>query len=387
VIQPLEGWVGTVVDGAELVPLLDEAGLRPPEKSLSVATFSPRDLDETAFWLKLGLPQRPRFLTLPKSTPDSVLVASDRRFVFLVRDGVSERDRHFLIRHAFGHIALGHIRLGDDVAHWDLLAQLKNATPLRRWDAQVAAFLTGGNLSPSESFFTEGLAEVAARLHVDDLDAPWLSAALLHKSYEDEIVEVPRALAEHAQLFPHQERGIAELLARLRRFNVSVLADSVGLGKTRTTCAAIRSLRDQQQLTRAVILAPRKLERNWRIEFAVVGLEEGSDVVLVNKDSFKRLTPQEAARSLRGFGLVVVEEAHQVSIGTRSLPRLGDRKQSAAPGPRVDARRTPHIVCEYCRRVQGKAAKAPMAFARQNRIGYRTAAHSIAQSAMERHRL
>jgi hypothetical protein len=310
--QPSEGRVETVlVDGVELVPLLGEAGLRPPEKSVSVATFSPGDLDETTFWMKLGLSQRPRFLTSPKSTPDSVLVASDRQFVFLVRQGVSERDRRLLIWHAFGHIALGHIRLGDDVGHWDLLAQLKNGSPLRRWDAQVAAFLTSGTLSPSESFFTDGLAEVAARLHAHDFDTPWLSAALLHKSYEDEIVEVPRALTEHAHLFPHQERGIAELVARLRRFNVAVLADSVGLGKTRTTCAVIRSLRDQQRLPRAVILAPRKLERNWRIEFAVVGLEEGSDVVLVNKDIFKRLTPQEAASALRGIGLIVVEEAHQ----------------------------------------------------------------------------
>src|SRR5262249_45218717 len=119
------------------------------------------------------------------------------------------------------------------------------------------------------------------------------------------------ALTEHARLFPHQERGIAELVARLRRFNTAVLADSVGLGKTRTTCAVIRSLRDQQQLTRAAVLTPRKLERNWRIEFAVVGLQKGTDAVLVNKDIFKRLTPQEAASALRGIGLIVVEEAHQ----------------------------------------------------------------------------
>src|SRR5262249_37903905 len=147
-----------------------------------------------------------------------------------------------------------------------------------------------------------------ARLLTHEVDLPWLSAALLNRSYEDEMVEVPRGLAEHAQLFPHQTRGVAELIARMRRFNVAVLADSVGLGKTRSACAAIRALRDQQRLTRAAVLTPRKLERNWRIEFAVVGLEEGHDVVLVNKDTFKRLTPQEAARAVRGFGLIVVEE-------------------------------------------------------------------------------
>ena len=310
-IQGMGAPGGVLVDGTEFVPLLAEAGLRPPERSLWVVAFSPGDLDESSFWTKIGFPERPRFLTAPRLTPDSVLVASDRQFLLIVRQGISDRDRRFLIEHAFGHIALGHIRLGDDVGHWDLLAELKNGCPLRRWDEQVATLLATGEPSPSDRFFTGGLTEVAARLHAHDLDPHWLSAALLHKSYEDEIVEVPEGLAERAQLFPHQERGIAELVARLRRFNVAVLADSVGLGKTRTTCAVIRALRDQQRLARAAILAPRKLDRNWRIEFAVVGLEEGSDVVLVNKDIFKRLTPQEAASALRGIGLVVVEEAHQ----------------------------------------------------------------------------
>ena len=43
----------------------------------------------------------------------------------------------------------------------------------------------------------------------------------------------------------------------------------------------------------------------------MVSLEEGEDVVLVNKDMLKRWTPEESARAFRGCGLVIVEEAHQ----------------------------------------------------------------------------
>jgi N12 class adenine-specific DNA methylase len=138
-----------------------------------------------------------------------------------------------------------------------------------------------------------------------------MSAALLLRSYADELVDIPGALNERAHLFPHQKRGIAELVARLRRFNVALLADSVGLGKTRLACAIVRVLHDMGHIAKAAIVTPRKLERNWRKELAVVALREGDEVVLINKDILKRNTPQEAARALRGFGLVIIEEAHQ----------------------------------------------------------------------------
>src|SRR6266404_5495202 len=81
-VPPSEGRLGTVlVDGSEVLPLLADAGLRPPEWSLSVATFSAADVEDTSFWLKIGLLDRPRFLTPPKEMRDSVLVANDRQFV------------------------------------------------------------------------------------------------------------------------------------------------------------------------------------------------------------------------------------------------------------------------------------------------------------------
>ncbi|HYO91224.1 MAG TPA: DEAD/DEAH box helicase, partial [Pyrinomonadaceae bacterium] len=294
----------------EYFDLLKDAGF-PADKVVALVDFSPDDLSRDSFWLGNGIVPRPRFVRPIQEPPDAVVAACDAGVKILIRHGLVEADREFLIRHAITHIALGHVRPGDQIAHWDVLSRLKNGHPLCRWDAQVADNPGPRSNREPDTFLTEGLSEVWSRLQLSELDSPQMSAALLLKSHRNEVVEVPRALAESARLFPHQSRGIAELIARLRRFNTSILADSVGLGKTRTTCAVIRMLRDAGSQRVSAVLTPRKLERNWRKEMSVVGLQEGHDVILLNKDIFKRLSAQEAARQLRGVGLVVVEEAHQ----------------------------------------------------------------------------
>ncbi|HZH32555.1 MAG TPA: helicase-related protein [Pyrinomonadaceae bacterium] len=296
---------------AEHLDLLREAGLSSANPTVTLAEFSPGELDEDSFWRAAGVFPNPRFVRPVQETPDAVVAAGEDGVVVMLRRDLAEADRGFLIKHAVMHVALGHIRPGDNIAHWDVLSRLRDGRPLCRWDTQVAEHLTPRKAHTHETFSTGGLSEIWSRLNLFELDPPLTSAALLLKSYRHEVVEVPRALTESAQLFPHQTRGIAEIVARLRRFNTTVLADSVGLGKTRTTCAVIRMLRDAGSQRVSAILTPRKLERNWRKEMSVVGLEEGHDVVLLNKDVFKRLSVQEAARQLRGVGLVVVEEAHQ----------------------------------------------------------------------------
>jgi hypothetical protein len=281
------------------------------ERVISVIEFSDGELEEDSFWQNMGIVPRPRFVRPLQGTPDAVLAAGATGLVIGLRQDLAKEDREFLVKHAMTHVALGHIRPGDPIGHWDLVSRLKEGQWLSRWDAQVLEQLAPHKVPEPEPFFTEGLGEVWSRLQTHDFDPPQTSAVLLRETYSHEIVEVPRSLSESAQLFPHQARGIAELIARLRRFNTSILADSVGLGKTRTTCAVIRMLRDNGSQRVSAILTPRKLERNWRKEMSVVGLKEGHDVILLNKDIFKRLSVQEAAQQLRGVGLVVVEEAHQ----------------------------------------------------------------------------
>jgi superfamily II DNA or RNA helicase len=306
---------------------------------LSVVDFSEGELEQESFWQSVGLIPKPHFFRPYPTTPDAFVAASTTAFVVAIKRELDTADREFLIKHAITHIALGHVRQGDSMGHWDLLANLRSRKDLPYWDTQVLEHLNPETTADvPEIFFTQGLAEVASRLRSRELDPPHTSAALLLESYKDEVVEVPRALTERAQLFPHQARGVAELVARLRRFNTSVLADSVGLGKTRTTCAVIRMLRDSGSHQVSAILTPRKLERNWRKEMSVVGLREGHDVVLINKDIFKRKSVQDAASQLRGVGLVVVEEAHQDlrNPGSRFHRNLRDAV-GLAPGLLVTA--------------------------------------------------
>jgi superfamily II DNA or RNA helicase len=290
---------------------IDESDLNRVESSIFLGDFSVDKWQESDFWNELGLPSPPQFLTGIHSIPDAVSVANGDKLLILLKNDLRADDRSQLIKHCLGHFLLGHLRPGDNTAHYDFLSDLKEGRGLRHWDAQVAEFYSDKTPDLSETFQTKGLDEVWERIIFQQTDPQWLSAARLHNDFKEEIVDVANNLAEKARLFPHQIRGVAESVTRLRRFNTAILADSVGLGKTRTSCAVIRTLLDHNSITKAAVIAPRKLERNWRNEFDVVGLKESHDVFLINKDVFKRQSPQEAARVLQGFGLIVVEEAHQ----------------------------------------------------------------------------
>jgi hypothetical protein len=291
--------------------ILARGGLGAAERHFRVRTFKLENLaSSSAFWVEAFDGVQPRSLSPLSAEADLIVGSTEEEFVLCLREGLSTDQRIALLRHGAAHIALGHIRLGDRVIHADQLEKLQSR-PVRRWDAQVVELLSQLGKTQPKVFAVQGLTEALNRLLAGDLDPEITSALLLLLSYADELVEVPEALSERAQLFPHQKRGLAELAARLSRFNVAVLADSVGLGKTRLACALVRALKDTGRLARAAIVTPRKLERNWRKEIAVVGLEEGNDVILVNKDLLKRWTPQESARTFRGCGLVIVEEAHQ----------------------------------------------------------------------------
>lgn len=290
--------------------ILIKAKLKPQDHTIYLKNFSTNDLTNEYYWQNIGLLSFPKFFSKWKENlPDSILLSSKDSFWLLLNEKLDKTSQDFLVKHSLGHIALGHIQLNDEIAHWDTLENLKNVH--RFWDIQVQDFLANNGLLLLDKFQTIGLDKVIERLVTKQINESLLSAVHLFKSYSDEIVEVSESLTEKAKLFPHQVRGIAETIARLRRFNVSMLADSVGLGKTRTTCAVIKTMREQNTLRKAAILTPRKLERNWRKELAVVGLEEGRDVVIINKDIFKRLPVQEAASQLRTIDLVVIEEAHQ----------------------------------------------------------------------------
>ena len=84
-----------------------------------------------------------------------------------------------------------------------------------------------------------------------------------------------RVGAAYPDLFPHQRTGVAFLLSRRR----AILADDMGLAKTRT---AIVAAREQAPDGRFLVICPATLKLNWEREIKMV--EPDADVQVLEKD-------------------------------------------------------------------------------------------------------
>jgi hypothetical protein len=273
------------------------------------------------------------FLSEPPAHFESVLVpvgedAKGSGFVWYFAEGMAPDKLFFCLAHVYGHLVLGHLRKGDRYSHYDTLADLQAPSgPARRWDRVVQAMLplwfqplpdpmAETEVHPVE-WHLPGFAAAFDRFQRGQVDEPTLAVQVAAARYSEHLPEVDVSLQEKAQLFPHQLHGAVELAVRLQKLGVVLLADAVGLGKTRTTAAAITILRKQGIIKKAAIFTPGKLARNWKDELALLDLTVGTpgdadaDVILINKDKFKRLEAWEVRQQVRGCDLLIVEEAHQ----------------------------------------------------------------------------
>ncbi len=300
-----------------------------------------RDLNLASLTLTLSehLYPAPTFMSTPPPYFDSALVPIDAGinveavgsgYVFYFEENLLPHDIYYLLAHAYGHLALGHIRKGDVYSHYDVLSELRSLTgPTRRWDLAVQARQNLWFVPLPQSSTTilsedidvewriEGFAEALDRLQREDVDDKMQVVQAFATRHWEQLPQVDFELGRDAQLFPHQKRGAAELVVRLQKLGVALLADSVGLGKTRTVATVIKLMRQYGLIQQAVILTPVKLQHNWSVELGQLKLSIGfpgdshADVILVNKDKFKRMDATAARREVRGCNLLVVEEAHQ----------------------------------------------------------------------------
>jgi len=275
------------------------------------------------------------FMSEPAPHFDSALVpleseAQGSGYVLYMKADLSSDDIYYLLAHAYGHLALGHIRKGDVYSHYDILADLRSPLdPPRRWDrvVQTQQHLwfqpLSHNIIPSLiemlpiEWNISGFSEAFERLQQEDVDDCALVIQTFASRHGAEFLQVDFDIERDAQLFPHQKRGAAELVVRLQKLGVALLADSVGLGKTRTVATVIKLLRQHQLIEQAAVLTPTKLKHNWLVELKKLGLTIGSpgeknvDVIIVNKDIFKRIDAMRARQEVRGCNLLIIEEAHQ----------------------------------------------------------------------------
>ncbi len=274
-----------------------------------------------------------RFMGVPPLHFDCAMVpAGDdvggSGYVFYFDDSLVPGDVYFLLAHAYGHLIHGHLRKGDEYSHWDILSDLQSPlAPRRRWDQAVQARqhlwfqpLPAGDVEAAETqvdWQIPGFAEAFERLSRNQLDQSVDLISAAASRYGAYLLHLDFDIERQAQLFPHQKRGAAELAVRLQKLGVALLADGVGLGKTRTTATLIKLLRQHSVIRQAAVITPSKLEHNWLLELQQLQLLVGlpgdayADVVIVNKDRFKRLDTHQAHKQVRGCDLLVIEEAHQ----------------------------------------------------------------------------
>lgn len=99
------------------------------------------------------------------------------------------------------------------------------------------------------------------------------------------------------ELRQHQSEGVARILKSIRKFRGALLCDEVGLGKTFTAAAVMRSAES------AVVIAPAGLVQMWNQALATSHLS----APVLSLEQFSQTVGRSCAR-----GLVVVDEAHHL---------------------------------------------------------------------------
>ena len=106
-----------------------------------------------------------------------------------------------------------------------------------------------------------------------------------------------------------QRQAAARLLGMLARHRGGLLADGVGMGKTRVALA-VASCWPSPAPT--LILAPARLLPMWRRECAQADLVHGHDVFMLSHEAMSRLPERSPCPMTQGAGLILVDEAHRM---------------------------------------------------------------------------
>jgi superfamily II DNA or RNA helicase len=93
--------------------------------------------------------------------------------------------------------------------------------------------------------------KILFELFNEDNDSPEIEKQLI--KLEDTII--------YNKLYDFQKGGVRSLIRMLNKYNGAILADAVGLGKTWSALAVMKSFQNKADV---LLLCPKKLEQNWR---------------------------------------------------------------------------------------------------------------------------
>jgi superfamily II DNA or RNA helicase len=144
--------------------------------------------------------------------------------------------------------------------------------------------------------------------HGDEIFSPYeMYIKTLEYIYSDEVEEsrdIKQLQGKTLQAF--QERNIKQLIKRLEKYKVAMLADSVGLGKTISAIGVIK-----QYKGRVIIISPASLVNQWEIELAQEDLS-GIRYKVVSMQDMNGLENEMKIDRFADVNLFVIDEAHNL---------------------------------------------------------------------------
>jgi len=261
---------------------------------------------------------------------------------------------------------------------WDT-EKRKWVIPFRQF---VEALKTFHNVS-IEPDLTETIKAVMKKIDVEKLDLIRKPPSSIYESVgvgleankEIDISDFQLAKGmRNISLFDHQKKGVRFLLENKR----AVLGLAVGLGKTPTSIAAVKQLKNDKKIKRAIVVAPSSVKYNWKEEIEkfsdmrVAVLEssdlrgtkeantwtraKNADIIIVN---YEMLRKPEVRTKLHKLApdCIIADEAHklknsraQQTVGFRRTWRDAEYKffLSATPFPNGKPQET-HTILSHLR--------------------------------------
>lgn len=153
--------------------------------------------------------------------------------------------------------------------------------------------------------------------HGDTLFTPYEAyIKTLHELYHEELddEEVRETKNGAITLYEFQLKNVHALMRRLRKRQVAMLADSVGLGKTFTAIEVIKQYKEDG--VRVEIICPKALKEQWGKQLTTQGVHGMEPITLQNPAEIERKSNLD---SIANVALFVIDESHNLKsrAGTR----------------------------------------------------------------------
>jgi len=111
-------------------------------------------------------------------------------------------------------------------------------------------------------------------------------------------------------LYEHQRSGILKISDKVEQFNTSILADGVGLGKTRTAAGILKLAMKNNPQLKVLIIADKKLHDQWQQDMEAVNVDY-SDFKFINRETFALMDAMQLGDLAENYQYVIIDEGHQ----------------------------------------------------------------------------